>query len=979
MKSSYTCQGMQRASVRAPQLSAITLAMAAAQLLPQAASAAEYLVSDQASFTAAMNAANSDPDATATIKLTTNITLSGALPGAPTKPITIDTQGFTLNKGSVFGNFVSATDGPLTFNGTYTADAASTAITAISIGIAGEATINGSVTGGNMTGATGGGGTGVAAALGVKLITNNGTIKGGTSAAGFDASGTTAASGVSLSTGGALLNNASGVITGGNGYGGRAGSGVSTANTVNGSIVNHGVIRGGTDLTGGTGGGRAIRIAAGSATIENTGLLEGGKGASAIYVQANARLTIINSGAIHAGADYANAIEFSQNPASTSVLELHDGSDIVGNVLASASVNDVFRLGGDTDSEFDVASIGSTAQYRNFDIFQKTGNSTWSLIGDSTVAAPWNVQQGTLQLGNGGTSGTLASDVVVDSGATFAFNRSDTYTFNRQITGAGGVAQNGTGTTILSDAYTYTGPTTVNLGTLAIDGSITSPVAVNAAGTLSGIGTVIGDVTNSGTITPGGGSGVLTIDGNYIGNGGVVAVNTVLGDDSSATGRLVITGDTSGTGILKVTNVGGLGAATAEGIQLIDVQGASNGVFSLAGSYTYQGQPAIVAGAYAYRLYQGSTRAASDGGWYLRSSLDNPVVTPPVTNPPTTPPVTPPVTLPSGPLLAPTVPLYESYASVLQRVNELGTLQQRVGNRYWQPDAELQSEAKDGRPAIGRGAWVRAEGSDSQIDPSSSTSNADYDVHLWTFEAGFDAPVYESDAGTLVVGPTVHYGTANSSVSSMYGDGSIDVTGYGFGGAATWYGNDGTYVDGQATLSWYDSDLRSSQLGKKLEDGNRGNGAAASVEVGHRVALNDIWSITPQAQLSWSQVRFDSFTDEYGAKVSDDNGDSIVSRLGVSLDRETQWTASNGQTSRAHVYGITNLYYDFANGTSADVADLHVKSEEQALWGGLGVGASLNWDDDRSMLFGELLGRTSLQDFGDSHSVGAKVGVRVMW
>lgn len=121
-------------------------------------------------------------------------------------------------------------------------------------------------------------------------------------------------------------------------------------------------------------------------------------------------------------------------------------------------------------------------------------------------------------------------------------------------------------------------------------------------------------------------------------------------------------------------------------------------------------------------------------------------------------------------------------------------------------------------------------------------------------------------------------------------------------------------------------------------------------------------------------MRFDSFTDEYSAKVSDDNGDSVVSRLGVSLDREIRWTASDGKASRAHVYGITNLYYDFANGTSADVDDLHVKSKEQALWGGLGIGGSLNWDDNRSMLFGELLGRTSLQDFGDSHSVGPRSG-----
>ncbi|MBF8720402.1 autotransporter outer membrane beta-barrel domain-containing protein [Pseudomonas guariconensis] len=67
----------------------------------------------------------------------------------------------------------------------------------------------------------------------------------------------------------------------------------------------------------------------------------------------------------------------------------------------------------------------------------------------------------------------------------------------------------------------------------------------------------------------------------------------------------------------------------------------------MAGNYTYQGQPAIVAGAYAYRLYQNGVTASNDGNWYLRSSLENPTppVTPPV-DPPVTPPVTPPITPP---------------------------------------------------------------------------------------------------------------------------------------------------------------------------------------------------------------------------------------------------------------------------------------------------------------------------------------------
>jgi autotransporter-associated beta strand protein len=73
---------------------------------------------------------------------------------------------------------------------------------------------------------------------------------------------------------------------------------------------------------------------------------------------------------------------------------------------------------------------------------------------------------------------------------TLAFYRSDSIAFGGAISGPGQVQQIGTGATDLTAASTYTGPTFVNAGTLAVDGSITSQVLVNPGGTLSGAGTV---------------------------------------------------------------------------------------------------------------------------------------------------------------------------------------------------------------------------------------------------------------------------------------------------------------------------------------------------------------------------------------------------------------------------------------------------------------------------------------------------------
>lgn len=957
------CRGMRRAGVCAPQASSI--AVAVALVFPVGASAAEYLVSSEAELRAALTSAMTDGDASATIRLAASFTIpaSTTFP-SPAKPVIFDTQGFTLTRAAAAGGYTGGATSTRTFNGTY-AGATGAAPGGGLAQSGGQAIVNGSVTGGTQTTAGGAGAAGFVTG-GTITVTNNGSIKGGGATAG------TAGNGVQVASGGNVVNASTGTIAGGDGIGGAAGIGVSfSSNLSGGSLINQGTIRGGDDLSGGTGGGIGVRYGTGTVSVENSGLIEGGRGAAAISTGTTTTITIVNAGTVRAGDGAANAIAFGTAANAKATLELQAGSNIVGNVVASAlGTNDAFRLGGATNSVFDVSTIGDTAQYRYFDSFTKTGTSTWALIGAGTVATPWTVDQGTLQIGNGGTSGSLASNVVVNDGATLAFNRSDSYTYGGIVSGAGGLAQNGTGTTVLTAASTYTGPTTVNLGTLAIDGSIASPVTVNAAGTLSGSGTIFGNVTNAGTVTPGGGAGVLTIAGNYIGNGGTVRVNTVFGGDSSATGRLVVTGDTSGTSQVRVVKVGGTGAATVEGIKVIDVQGASNGTFTLAGDYTFQGQQAVVAGAYAYRLVKNGVSTPADGDWYLRSTLaDGPSASISGSA----------MAAAATPLLAPTVPLYEAYSSVLQRFNELGTLQQRVGNRSWSPNAAVPAEQEAGKPIIGRGAWARVEGSNAHVDPSTSTTSASYNVRMWKFEGGVDVPVVQNQAGTLVVGPTFHYGIANSNVSSMFGNGAVDATGYGFGGTATWYGNNGSYVDARATLTWYDTDIRSSTLASKLVNGNRGSGVATSVEAGHQLALGGDWSITPQAQLAWSQVRFDAFTDQYGANVSRDNGNSLVSRLGVSLDHETRWTAGNGKTRRSHVYGITNLYYDFLHGTSARVADISVVSKEQALWAGLGVGASLNWDDDRYTVYGEVLARTSVQDFGDSNAIGARLGVRVKW
>ncbi|MFM7206820.1 MAG: beta strand repeat-containing protein, partial [Planctomycetaceae bacterium] len=144
------------------------------------------------------------------------------------------------------------------------------------------------------------------------------------------------------------------------------------------------------------------------------------------------------------------------------------------------------------------------------------------LRGANTYTGTTAINTGTLQIGNGGTVGSLSPSSVItgSAGATLALNRSDTISsgthFNSVIGGSINVAQLGTGTVTFAGANTYTGTTTVAAGALFVNGDqalATGPVIVAAGASLGGSGTIGGSVTLAGTSTlrPGVDVGTLTL------------------------------------------------------------------------------------------------------------------------------------------------------------------------------------------------------------------------------------------------------------------------------------------------------------------------------------------------------------------------------------------------------------------------------------------------------------------------------------
>ncbi|WP_425961101.1 autotransporter outer membrane beta-barrel domain-containing protein [Rhizobium nepotum] len=142
---------------------------------------------------------------------------------------------------------------------------------------------------------------------------------------------------------------------------------------------------------------------------------------------------------------------------------------------------------------------------------EKVGTGTLTLTGNNTYTGGTVISDGTLQVGDGGTSGSIVGDVQNDG--TLTFNRSNDVALGGVISGAGAIRQIGAGRTELTgDSSAFAGSTAIEAGTLAVNGLLGGTLDVGSGGRLQGTGTV-GTTTVSGTIAPGNSIGTLTVNG----------------------------------------------------------------------------------------------------------------------------------------------------------------------------------------------------------------------------------------------------------------------------------------------------------------------------------------------------------------------------------------------------------------------------------------------------------------------------------
>lgn len=180
----------------------------------------------------------------------------------------------------------------------------------------------------------------------------------------------------------------------------------------------------------------------------------------------------------------------------------------------------------------------------------KIGAGTLTLTGANIYSGGTMVNAGTLQLGDGGTSGVIAGGVEIASVGTLAFNRKDSVSFAGALTGSGALDKLGAGTLELTgDSAAFTGTTTIDAGTLAVNGMLGGVLEVMTGGRLQGAGTVgTTTIANGATIAPGNSIGTLTVDGDItfaVGSFYEAEINPALDSDLiDASGAATIYGGT---------------------------------------------------------------------------------------------------------------------------------------------------------------------------------------------------------------------------------------------------------------------------------------------------------------------------------------------------------------------------------------------------------------------------------------------------
>ncbi len=288
--------------------------------------------------------------------------------------------------------------------------------------------------------------------------------------------------------------------------------------------------------------------------------------------------------------------------------------------------------------------------------------------------------------------------------------------------------------------------------------------------------------------------------------------------------------------------------------------------------------------------------------------------------------------------------LYEALPSVLLAMNGLPSYGERL--------AAARSES---------GGWARVEASRGEWKAADSTrTDVGYDHDRSGGRAGVDVAVGE-DAR---IGVSVH-GLQGEAEMTRNG-GKVELSGMGVGVSATAMAG-GVYIDAQAQATWFDVEMTSSQGTTLMRtDEVDGGGWALGLEAGRSMAIGGNLSLTPSVGLAWSQASLDDFTDSRGARVSMEDSDSLMGRLGVSV------AADAGDGLR--LIASAGVMREFSEDTEVQVSGTQLKASSETTGFRVGVGGVHSWGEGRYALQGSA---SYTSGGGDNSAFGGGLSLSV--
>ncbi|EOI1394634.1 autotransporter outer membrane beta-barrel domain-containing protein [Citrobacter freundii] len=571
----------------------------------------------------------------------------------------------------------------------------------------------------------------------------------------------------------------------------------------------------------------------------------------------------------------------------------------------------------------------------------KTGKGSLTLTLDNTYTGGTTIEQGVLQLGNGGDIGSIQGDII-DNGV-LNVNRGDTLALTGNISGKGQLHQTGSGITELQGENSYSGATLIANGVLQAGNTNTLSSAshhyVVADTTLNtqGYNQTVAGLSNGGDVSLiGQQTGTtLTVKGDYTGEKGTINMAAIQnGSGAGIADRLIIDGGKASGSTLLDIDGSGLGAPTiGDGIEVVTALNGATTTAQTSRDAFHLAADRMAAGAFEYQLHAGNAQGQGEN-WYLRSEY------------------------------RPETMLYSGLASVVRQgdISLLGNMHQRMGD-----------EVKPGIDEDNR-AWARMIGysGKTKLDDAAGTQTSS---HTMGIQVGVDMYANESwKAGMYTSILDIDSNVKGTKTGSDGKGGNIDDNAFYVGGYATWFSGDGMYVDN--VLQYGNHKSRLAATGNNGSYTVRGNTLTASTEVGKSFRLGaSAWSLEPQAQLIYQYSDFDNSTLDgvTPTKVKMDTADSFTARLGVRLVAD--YDTNHG---KFQPYGRVNVWQGLGSKDkthfSNAVATTTLESSQQ--YSSTEVAAGLSWSIDRNLqVYGEL--GTQFSNGGSKSQVEAPVNASI--